>query len=420
MQYNDVMSNANEKLAIKIHEMLPSLNERQQRLYLAAEAKALGHGGITKISKISGVSRVTITEGVRELESDASRDLPVSRCRKKGGGRKNYADQNAGFAERLEQMVEPHTKGDPMDNHLRWVSKSLRNLEADLKNDGFDVSHMTIAKELRKQEYTLQGNRKDISIVASHPDRNAQFEYINKQCGLFYLKGYPVLSVATKKKENIGNFKNRGQEYRKKGEAQKVLDHDFPLSELGKATPYGVYEIFRDAGFVNVGISKDTAEFSVESIRKWWSLKGNASYPQARELLITADCGGSNGYRVRLWKAELQILANELNKKITVLHFPPGTSKWNKIEHRLFSFISKNWRGQPLLSMAVIVNLIGATKTKTGLSVDCVVDDGVYEKGVEVTDEEFKAIKIKLHKFHGEWNYTILPQKKNEQYKSKM
>jgi hypothetical protein len=192
------------------------------------------------------------------------------------------------------------------------------------------------------------------------------------------------------------------------------------LSELGKATPYGVYEIFRDAGFVNVGISKDTAAFSVESIRKWWSLKGNASYPQAKELLITADCGGSNGYRVRLWKAELQILANELNKKITVLHFPPGTSKWNKIEHRLFSFISKNWRGQPLLSMAVIVNLIGSTKTKTGLSVDCVVDDGVYEKGVEVSDEEFNAIKIKLHKFHGEWNYTILPQKKNKQYKSRM
>jgi hypothetical protein len=277
---------------------------------------------------------------------------------------------------------------------------------------------MTIAKELRKQEYTLQGNRKDISIVASHPDRNAQFEYINRQCGLFHLKGYPVLSVDAKKKENIGNFKNSGQEYRKKGKAQKVLDHDFPLSELGKATPYGVYEIFRDAGFVNVGISKDTAEFSVESIRKWWNLKGNESYPKARELLITADCGGSNGYRVRLWKAELQILANELKKKITVLHFPPGTSKWNKIEHRLFSFISKNWRGQPLLSMAVIVNLIGSTKTKTGLSVDCVVDGGVYEKGVEVSDEEFKAIKIKPHKFHGEWNYTILPQKKSDQCKS--
>jgi hypothetical protein len=298
---------------------------------------------------------------------------------------------------------------------LTWCSKSLRHIEVALKNEGFDVSYVTIAKILREEGYSLHANRKELAIAKGHPDRNEQFEYINKQTGLFFAKNAPVLSRDAKKKENIGNFKNNGSEYHKKGEAPKVLDHDFPIKELGKATPYGIYDIFKNEGFVSVGVSKDTAEFAVESIRKWWKIVGSKNYPSAKEMLLTADSGGSNGYRVRLWKAELQIMANELNKKITVVHFPPGTSKWNKIEHRLFSFISKNWRGQPLISMAVIVNLIGSTITANGLKVDCVVDEGEYQRGVEVSDEEYNSIVIKPHKFHGEWNYTILPQKKRDQ-----
>jgi hypothetical protein len=258
--------------------------------------------------------------------------------------------------------------------------------------------------------YSLQGNRKDIPINGQHADRDVQFKYINKMAKLFFLKGVPVLSVDAKKKENIGNFKNSGEEYHKKGNAPKVLDHDFPIEELGKATPYGIYDIFKNHGFVNVGVSADTAEFAVESLRKWQSIIGSKTYPESKEILITADCGGSNGYRTRLWKVELQRLSNELKKKITVLHFPPGTSKWNKIEHRLFSFISKNWRGQPLVSLAVIVDLIGSTKTDTGLKVDCVIDRSSYPRGIEVSNEEFNSIKIKRHKFHGDWNYSISPQ----------
>jgi hypothetical protein len=255
----------------------------------------------------------------------------------------------------------------------------------------------------------LQANRKDLPIQKHHPDRNEQFEYINEQAKIFFLNGAPVISIDAKKKELVGNFKNQGGEYYKAGEAEKVYDHDFPIQELGKATPYGVYDIFKNAGFVNVGVSNDTAEFAVESIRKWWMMTGKERYSNAEEIMITADSGGSNGYRVRLWKAEIQRLANEIHKKITVLHFPPGTSKWNKIEHRLFSFISKNWRGKPLISLAVIVNLISATKTEKGLKVDCVYDEKEYKKGIEVTEEEFDALNIRQHAFHGEWNYTIMP-----------
>ena len=294
---------------------------------------------------------------------------------------------------------------------LLWTSKSVRNLSSALDDNGYKASHVLVSSLLKYMGYTLQADRKDITINSQHPDRNAQFEYINEQAKLFYLKGAPVLSIDAKKKEKIGNFANKGREYHKKGKGPKVLDHDFPIKELGKAAPFGVYDIFKNHGFVSVGVSSDTAQFAVATVRKWWSIVGCKKYPKAKEMLITADSGGSNGYRVRLWKAELQILADELGIKITVLHFPPGTSKWNKIEHRLFSFISKNWRGRPLVSLALIVNLIGSTKIG-GNKVDCVIDKSKYEKGIEISDEEYAAIKIKHHKFHGEWNYTIKPRLK--------
>ena len=402
-----------EELRNRIAMMLPILDERQRRVFLATEALSVGHGGVKIVSELSGVSRVTIIEGKKEIARSEHNLLPIGHCRQAGAGRKPITDKSQGILEAVGKIIEPHTKGDPM-TFLTWCSKSLRHIEKELKQEGFDVSYVTIAKILRSKGYSLQANRKDLAIQKSDPDRNAQFQYINEQSRLFFTKKAPVLSIDSKKKENIGNFKNNGKEYHKKGEAPRVLDHDFPIKELGKATPYGIYDIFKNEGFVSVGISKDTAEFAVESIRKWWNIIGNNEYHDAKEILLTADSGGSNGYRVRLWKAELQILANELEKKITVVHFPPGTSKWNKIEHRLFSFISKNWRGQPLISLAVIVNLIGSTTTESGLRVDCVVDDEEYERGVEVSDEEFDSIVINPHKFHGEWNYTISPQKKKD------
>jgi hypothetical protein len=406
----------NEELRSRIARMLPLLDERQRRIFLAAEALSIGHGGVKTVSGISGVSRVTIIEGKKEIERREHDLLPAGRCRHPGAGRKPAAEKHQGLVEAIGRIIEPHTKGDPM-TFLAWCSKSLRHIENELGREGFKVSYVTVAKILRDEGYCLQANRKDLAIQKSNPDRDAQFGYVNKQTGLFFAKGAPVLSIDAKKKENIGNFKNGGKEYHRNGAAPKVLDHDFPIKELGKATPYGIYDIFKNEGFVSVGVSKDTAEFAVEAIRKWWGIVGKVSYPATKEILLTADCGGSNGYRVRLWKAELQTLANELGKKITVLHFPPGTSKWNKIEHRLFSFVSKNWRGRPLSSLAVIVSLIGATTTETGLKVDCVIDDRAYERGVEVSDEEFDAIRIKPHKFHGEWNYTISPQRKSDRKK---
>jgi hypothetical protein len=307
----------------------------------------------------------------------------------------------------LEKLIEAHTKGDPM-SLLLWTSKSVRNLSAALSDKGYTASHVLVSNMLKSMGYTLQADRKDIAINSQHPDRNAQFEYINEQAKLFYLKGAPVLSIDAKKKEKIGNFANKGREYHKKGEGPKVLDHDFPIADLGNAIPYGVYDIFKNHGFVSVGISADTAEFAVATVRKWLTIVGTKKYPKAKELLITADSGGSNGYRVRLWKAELQILADDFGIKITVLHFPPGTSKWNKIEHRLFSFISKNWRGRPLISLSLIVNLIGSTKIGDGNKVDCIIDKTKYQRGLEISDEEYEAINIKHHKFNDEWNYTII------------
>ena len=409
------MVNDESALRLRISTMLPELNERQRRLFLAAEAKAIGYGGITKVSRLSNVSRVTITQGIYELEENNTNDIEIVNCRRPGGGRKPVELKQPGIRAALENMVEAHTKGDPTAP-LIWTSKSVRNLSAALNEKGYKASHVLVSSMLKDMGYTLQADRKDITINTQHPDRNAQFEYINEQAKLFFLKGAPVLSIDAKKKEKIGNFANNGREYHKKGAGPKVLDHDFPISELGNAIPYGVYDIFKNHGFVSVGISADTAEFAVHTIRKWWSLVGRKSYPKAKEILITADSGGSNGYRVRLWKAELQILSNELGIKITVLHFPPGTSKWNKIEHRLFSFISKNWRGRPLISLALIVNLIGSTKIGSGNKVDCIVDNRTYERKIEISDEEFGAINIRNHKFHGEWNYTIIPHVKKRNF----
>ena len=393
----------------RIATMLPILDEYQRRIYLASEAKMLGYGGISCISRISGISRVTITCGINEIENQHVTKRSNGENRKKGGGRKSVNESQPGITQELEKLIESHTKGDPM-TPLTWTSRSVRHLEKALTERGYRVSYVTVSNLLKELGYSLQANRKELAIQKQHPDRDEQFEYINEQAKVFFLKSCPVLSIDAKKKELVGNFKNGGREYHKAGSAAKVLDHDFPIKELGKATPYGIYDIFKNEGFVNVGVSNDTAEFAVESIRKWWSMYGKAVYPQAEEIMITADSGGSNGYRVRLWKAEIQRFANETGKKITVLHFPPGTSKWNKIEHRLFSFISKNWRGRPLLTLAVIVSLISSTTTEKGLRVDCVVDDKEYQRGLEVSDEEFKAINIKQHSFHGEWNYTIMPQ----------
>jgi len=392
----------------RILNTLPMLDERQQRLYLANEAKAIGYGGISQVSKVSGVSRVTITQGMAEINSEDYQPRLQTRCRKKGGGRKQIAEKNPEILHELDELLEPYTKGDPM-NPLRWTSKSMRVLEKALEQKGYTISDTTIAEILKTQGYSLQANRKELAITPSHADRNLQFEYINKSAIEHMAAGQPVISIDAKKKENIGNFKNNGAEYSRKGEAVKVLDHDFPIKELGKATPYGVYDIMKNAGFVNVGISSDTAEFAVESIKRWWYEMGREAYPEASRIYITADSGGSNGFRVKLWKVKLQELANELGMTLKISHFPAGTSKWNKIEHRLFSFISKNWRGKPLISLAVIVSLIGATTTETGLTVKCVVDQNEYKKGVEVSDEELANVNLHKDVFHGEWNYSIMP-----------
>ena len=396
--------------ADRIRNMLPLLNERQRRLYLAHEAKAIGYGGISQVCRISGVSRVTITRGIAEINSEEYQPQAQDRLRKKGGGRKLIETKTPEVLHELDDLLKPHTKGDPM-NPLRWTSKSTRALEAALKQKGYSISDTTIAEILKSQGYSLQSNKKELATKPSHPDRDAQFEYINKTALRYMKAGKPVIFIDAKKKENIGNFKNNGAEYSPIVEPVKVLDHDFPIKELGKATPYGVYDIMKNAGFVNVGISSDTAEFAVESIRRWWYEIGREAYPKAKCIYITADSGGSNGVRVKLWKVKLQELANEIGLELKVSHFPSGTSKWNKIEHRLFSFISKNWRGKPLISLAVIVNLISATKTTTGLTVKCVVDNNEYKNGIKVSDNEVARVNIKRDKFHGDWNYSILPQK---------
>jgi transposase len=391
----------------KIPTMMAYLNEKQRRIYLATEAESLGYGGISRVSRMSGVSRVTITQGKKDIK-EQGRESQNERCRKEGGGRKKVTEKYPDIHKKIEEIISPHTKGNP-ENPLLWTSKSVRKLQAALEEQGIKVAFRTISSLLRDMGYSLQSNKKDLVLKESHPDRNAQFEYINEQAKSFIAENEPVISIDTKKKENIGNFKNNGAEYQKKKEPAKVLDHDFPIPGKGKAVPYGVYDIAQNKGFVNVGISSDTAEFAANSILKWWELVGEKAYPLATKILITADCGGSNGYRVKLWKVKLQEVANRLNKIIYVTHFPPGTSKWNKIEHRLFSYISINWRGKPLDELLTVINLIASTTTSAGLNVECVSDVQEYKKGVAVSDDELNAVNIKTHDFHGEWNYSISP-----------
>jgi hypothetical protein len=389
----------------RIETVVPTLNEYQTRRYLSAEAKAIGYGGISLISRLSGMSRQTLTRGVKELDRTDT-IMPEGRNRKSGGGRKPIWEKQPGILSALEEVVSPHTKGDPMTT-LLWTNKSLRNLSKRLAEKGYKACHCVVGEMLKILGYGLQADKKTLTVTKTHADRDGQFEYINEYCKKADAAGIPVISIDAKKKEKVGNFKNDGKTYQPHGNPVKVLDHDFPIKELGKVTPFGVYNIFKNQGFVSVGISCDTAVFAVESIRKWWYAQGKKSYGRAGEIVITADCGGSNGYRNKLWKYELQKLANEIKKKITVLHYPPGTSKWNKIEHRLFAFISKNWQGIPLTNTALVVSLIGATTTSAGLTVTCVLDESKYETGIKISDEVFCNINIANAGFHGEWNYTI-------------
>ena len=386
------------------------LDERQRRLHAAVEAKLLGHGGVKRVSQATGVARGSILAGIKELESP-QRVLPEEprRVRRAGAGRKKLVDRDPAVREALERLVEPATRGDPQ-SPLRWTCKSLMQLARELGEQGHAISHVSVGVLLKEMGYSLQGNRKTLE-GASHPDRNAQFEYINDKTQAALSAGQPVISVDTKKKELVGPYKNGGKEWRPQGEPEPVKVHDFVDEELGRANPYGVYDLANNAGWVSVGTDHDTASFAVATIRRWWFAMGQAVYPAARELMIMADGGGSNGSRVRLWKLELQRLADELDMPIRVSHFPPGTSKWNKIEHRLFSYISLNWRGQPLVSHEVIVNLIAATTTRKGLKVQAEIDSALYPKGVKVTDTEFATIRIARDDFHGEWNYVISPNR---------
>jgi hypothetical protein len=396
--------------AIKLrYEALdPLLDERGRRRFAAAEALAAGRGGVTMVARITGIARSTIDRGLAELRGEAEPDAAPGRVRRKGGGRRPLVITDPTLLTDLKDLVEPSTRGDPTAP-LLWTARSLRNLATGLRELGHRIGHNVVADLLRDLGYSLQANRKTRE-GADHPDRNAQFEYINRKVKQALAAREPAISVDTKKKELVGDFKNGGREYRPKGQPEPVRVHDFIIPELGRAAPYGVYDIADNAGWVSVGIDKDTASFAVNAIRRWWQTMGRARYPHATKLLITADCGGSNGARVRLWKRELQNLANELGIAITVCHLPPGTSKWNRIEHRLFSFITQNWRGKPLVSHQAIVQLIAATTTDTGLKVRSEIDANTYPAGVKVTDDEMDAINILRHKFHGDWNYTIRPQ----------
>ena len=383
------------------------LDERSRRLLVAAESEAVGWRGISTVAKATGVSRQVIRQGIAELKQSAV--LPERRIRRSGGGRKSAVELDPSLKTDLEELLESTTRGDP-ESPLRWTCRSVRNLEAELKNKGHAVSHQVVADLLHELEYSLQANRKT-NEGASHPDRNAQFEYVNNKVKQYLGGKEPVISVDTKKKELIGDFKNTGKELRPKGDPEKVRVHDFLIPELGRANPYGIYDIGLNVGWVSVGVDHDTAEFAVESIRRWWRSMGQQAYPKSTNLLITADGGGSNGSRVRLWKLELQKFADESALSIAVCHFPPGTSKWNKIEHRLFSRITQNWRGKPLVSLEVIVSLIAATRTTTGLKVHSELDTRAYAKGVKVSDQEIAQLNLHRDQFHGEWNYEIHPRK---------
>jgi hypothetical protein len=399
---------ADELITARYRTLEGVLDERQRRLYAAAEAKVLGHGGVKRVHETTGVARGSILAGLKELEQEP-KDLTVDgrRIRRPGAGRKKLVEHDPGVREALERLVEPVTRGDP-ELPLRWTCKSLMQLARELNGHGHTISHVSVGALLKELGYSLQGNRKTLE-GGDHPDRNAQFEYINAKVEAALSAEQPVISVDTKKKELVGQYKNGGKEWRPQGQPEDVKVHDFVDKELGRANPYGVYDLGNNSAWVSVGTDHDTASFAVATIRSWWLAMGKALYPGAKELLITADGGGSNGSRVRLWKLELQRLADELSIPIRISHFPPGTSKWNKIEHRLFSFISLNWRGKPLVSHEVIVNLIAATTTRRGLTVRAELDPTLYPKGVKVSDEEFAAICLTRDEFHGEWNYVITP-----------
>jgi hypothetical protein len=387
--------------------LLPHLNERQRRLMAAAEARVLGYGGISLVSAASGLSRATIHKALEELDSEPLAD---GRIRRPGGGRKRIVDTDPSLLKDLERLVDPVTRGDPM-SPLLWTCKSTRTLARELQAQGHGVSAHVVADLLRDLDYSLQGAAKTIE-GRQHADRDAQFQHISRLCKRYIRLKKPVISVDTKKKELVGRYKNGGKDYQPKGKPERVKVHDFPDKKNGKAIPYGVYDTASNEGWVSVGCDHDTASFAVATIRRWWRMMGEARYPDADELLICADGGGSNGSRVRLWKFQLQELADELGIAIRVCHFPPGTSKWNKIEHRLFSYITMNWRGRPLVSHEVVVNLIGATTNAGGLKVRAERDTGKYPTKIKVTDEQMKTINIKCDKFHGNWNYTISPKSK--------
>ena len=389
--------------AVSLH-----LDERARRLTAATEAAAAGYGGIAAVARATGVAHTTIGRGLKDL--GAAAPLEPGRIRRPGGGRKSLVEKNAGVLPALLAIVEPDARGDPM-SPLRWTCKSLRNIAGELVAQGFKISHTVVGELLAAQKFSLQGNRKT-KEGCDHPDRDAQFVHIGKSVSAALAGNQPVISVDTKKKELVGDFKNNGREWRPKGSPEDVRVHDFLIEELGRAVPYGVYDLAANAGWVSVGMSCDTAAFAVQTIRRWWQEVGRPRYPNATHLTITADGGGSNGSRLRLWKRELQALANELDIEIRVHHLPPGTSKWNKIEHRLFSFITMNWRAKPLISYRVIVDLISATTTETGLTVRAELDSNTYEKGIAVSDAEMAAINITRAEFHGDWNYVIKPGKR--------
>jgi transposase len=392
-----------QSIQIKFLQLEPFLNERTRRIWAATEAKQLGWGGITAVELATGISHKTIRKGIEELEE--SPKLSPTQSRHHGGGRKKVTEHYPDLPDVLETLIDPVTRGDP-EIPLRWTCKSTSRLAEELKGLGYDIGPTAVRFILHELEYSLQGNKKTRE-GADHPDRNEQFLYINDSVKRFLQSGQPVISVDTKKRENIGNFSNVGREWCRKGKTIETNMHDFPDKELGKAIPYGVYDIGRNEGWVNVGISHDTSQFAVNSIRRWWTRMGSDRFPNATRLLITADAGGSNGYNRRLWKTELQRFATDMGLDITVCHFPPGTSKWNKIEHRLFSFITQNWRGKPLYDLVTIVNLISNTTTSKGLVVKSEVDTTIYKKGIVVDDCELAEVKLKPHDFHGEWNYTI-------------
>jgi hypothetical protein len=414
-----------EGIAARFRQMSGYLDERGLRLFVASEANAFGRGGIALLRNITGLARSTIARGQEELAAEVSANnvneptpeetnnqgvlvrISPGRVRRPGGGRKKKEHHHPDWVEALEQLVDPVTRGDP-ESTLRWTIKSTTTLSDELSRIGYNVSPPTVGKKLHELGYSLQSNKKILS-GSSHPDRNAQFEFINKTVTEQILQNNPVISIDTKKKEMLGNFKNQGQKWEIKGCDTKVSDHDFPSPELPRALPYGIYDINKNTGYVVIGTDHDTSEFAANSIYGWWKKYGNSIYHDASKIVITADSGGSNGYRINLWKYSVQNMADKINKPIMICHFPPGTSKWNKIEHQLFSFISLNWRGEPLIDYETIFKLISSTKTSTGLHVSCSLDYALYQTGIKLSKEQFSSINIVRDNFHGEWNYTIFP-----------